>query len=141
MSRCKEWKIGCLLCKIGTKRKRCSAANKMLACYHIFMNKYLTSLSLLTRLGVNNISATSVLSKNRLCKCTIVTDKKQQEMEYGRFEQCAASKKIQSTFHSGWFEREQRGARIASPKFSEPKRFVCSLNTVEGKNIQEQQPN
>ena len=47
----------------------------------------------------------------------------------------------QSTFHSGWFEREQRGVRIASSKFSEPKRFVCSFNTVEGKDIQEQQPN
>ena len=105
------------------------------------MNKYLTSFCLLTGLGVNNISATSVLSKNRLCKCTIVTDKKQQKMECGRFQQCASSKKKQSTFHSGWFEREQRGVRIASSKFSEPKRFVCSLNTVEGKDIQEQQPN
>ena len=39
--------------------------------------------------------------------------------------------------HSGWFERQQRGVRIASSKFSEPKRFVCSLNIVEGKFIQE----
>ena len=49
--------------------------------------------------------------------------------------------KKQSTFHSGWFERQQRGVRIASSKFSEPKRFVCSLNIVEGKYIQEQQLN
>ena len=42
--------------------------------------------------------------------------------------------------HSGWFERQQRGVRIASSKFSEPKRFVCRLNIVEGKYIQEQQP-
>ena len=49
--------------------------------------------------------------------------------------------KKQSTFHSGWFERQQRGVRIASSKFSEPKRFVCRLNIVEGNYIQEQQPN
>ena len=35
--------------------------------------------------------------------------------------------------HSGWFERQQRGVRIASSKFSEPKRFVCRLNMVERK--------
>ena len=49
--------------------------------------------------------------------------------------------KKQSTYHSGWFERQQRGVRIASSKFSEPKRFVCRLNIVEGNYIQEQQPN
>ena len=49
--------------------------------------------------------------------------------------------KKQSTFHSGWFERQQRGVRIASSKFSEPKRFVYRLNIVEEKYIQEQQPN
>ena len=49
--------------------------------------------------------------------------------------------KKQSTFHSGWFERQQRGVRIASSKFSEPKRFVCRLNIVEGKYIKDQQPN
>ena len=41
--------------------------------------------------------------------------------------------KKQSTYHSGWFERQQRGVRIASSKFSEPKRFVCRLNMVERK--------
>ena len=49
--------------------------------------------------------------------------------------------KKRSTFHSGWFERQQRGVRIASSKFSEPKRFVCRLNIVEGKYIRDQQPN
>ena len=49
--------------------------------------------------------------------------------------------KKQSTFHSGWFERQQRGIHIASSKFSEPKKFVCSLSIVERKYIQEQQPN
>ena len=63
------------------------------------------------------------------------------KMDYGRFQQCVSSKKKQSTFHGGWFERQQRGVRIAPSKFFEPKRFVCRLNIVEGKNIQEQQPN
>ena len=49
--------------------------------------------------------------------------------------------KKQSTFHNGWFERQRRGVRVASCKFSEPKRFVFRLNIVEGKYIQEQQPN
>ena len=49
--------------------------------------------------------------------------------------------KNQSTFHSGWFEQQQRGVRIVSSKFSEPKRFVCRLNIVEGKYIKDQQPN
>ena len=49
--------------------------------------------------------------------------------------------KKQSTFHSGWFERQQRGVRIVSSKFSEPKRFVCRLNIVKGKYIKDQQPN
>ena len=49
--------------------------------------------------------------------------------------------KKQSTFHSGWFEWQQRGIHIASSKFSEPKKFVCSLSIVERKYIQEQQPN
>ena len=31
--------------------------------------------------------------------------------------------KNQSTFHSGWFERQQRGVRIASSKFSKTK--IC----------------
>ena len=43
--------------------------------------------------------------------------------------------------YSGWFERQQRGVRIVSSKFSEPKRFVCRLNIVEGKYIKDQQPN
>ena len=63
------------------------------------------------------------------------------KMEYGRFQQCVSSKKKQSTFHGVWFERQQRGVRIASSKFFELKRSVCRLNIVEGKNIQEQQPN
>ena len=49
--------------------------------------------------------------------------------------------KKQSTLHSGWFERQYRDVRIAFSKFSEPKRFVCRLIIVEGKYIQEQQPN
>ena len=49
--------------------------------------------------------------------------------------------KKESTFHSDWFERQRRGVRIGFSKFSEPKRFACRLNMVEGKYIQEQQPN
>ena len=103
------------------------------------MNKYLTSFRVLTHLGVNNISATSVLNKNRLRKCTIVTDKQQQKMEYGHFQQCASSKKKESTFQ--WFKRQQRGVRIDSSKFSEPKRYFCRLKIIERKYIQEKQPN
>ena len=36
---------------------------------------------------------------------------------------------------------DNRVVYIASSKFSEPKRFVRRLNKVEGKHIQEQQPN
>ena len=61
-------------------------------------------------------------------------------MEYSRLQQWKSSKKKQSTFQSGWFERQKRGVHIASSKFSELKRFVCRLNIVEGKYIQEQQP-
>ena len=60
-------------------------------------------------------------------------------MEYSRLQQWKSSKKKQSTFQSGWFEQQQRGVHIASSKFSELKRFVCRLNIVEGKYIQEQQ--
>ena len=49
--------------------------------------------------------------------------------------------KKQSTFHSDWFEQQQRGVHIASSNFSEPKKIVCRLSLVERKYIQEQQPN
>ena len=44
----------------------------------IFMDSYFTTFRLLTHLGVNNIQATRVLDKNRLCKETILGDKQPQ---------------------------------------------------------------
>ena len=43
------------------------------------MNNYITCFRMLTYLGVNNIWATGVLSKNRLRKCTIVGQKQPQK--------------------------------------------------------------
>ena len=47
--------------------------------FDIFMDNYFTSFCLLTHLGVTNIRATGVLSKNRLHKCTIIGDKQLQK--------------------------------------------------------------
>ena len=47
------------------------------------MDNYFTSFRLVTHLRVNNIQATSVLNKNRLCKCTIIGDKQLQKNERG----------------------------------------------------------
>ena len=38
--------------------------------------------------------------------------RQQQETAYGRFQQCALSKKEKSTFRSCWFEQKQRRVRI-----------------------------
>ena len=61
--------------------------------FDIFMDNYFTSFRLLPLLGVNNILATRVLSKNRLRKCTIIGDKHQQKKEHGHFKQCTSRKK------------------------------------------------
>ena len=61
--------------------------------FDIFMDNYFTSFRLLTHLGVNNIRATRVLSKNRLTKSTIAEDKQLQKKERGQFEQSTSSKK------------------------------------------------
>ena len=47
--------------------------------FDIFMDNYFTSFLLLAHLGVDNIRATGVLKKNRLCKCTIIWDKRLQK--------------------------------------------------------------
>ena len=47
--------------------------------FDIFMDNYFTSFHLLTQFEVNNIRATVVLNKNRLCKCTIIGDKQLQK--------------------------------------------------------------
>ena len=52
-------------------------------------------------------------------------------MEYGRFQQCASSNKINLHLIVVGLN-DNRGVRIASSKCSEPKRSVCSLNIVEG---------
>ena len=57
------------------------------------MDNYFTFFRLLTHLGVNNIRATRVLSKNRLPKCTIIDDKQLQKKELSHFEQHTFSKK------------------------------------------------
>ena len=143
--RCKERKIGCLLCKIGIKRKRCSEAdetltsNCLLVIIYLWINishhfVCLPTLELTTfeqRVCSTKIGYTNALSlwtnskKNRIWSLSTVRIKQ----------------KNQSTFHSGWFERQQRGVRIVSSKFSKPKRFACRLNIVEGKYIKDQQPN
>ena len=53
--------------------------------FNIFMDNYFTSFRLLTLLGVNNIRATRMLIKNRLCKFTIIGDKQLQKKERGHF--------------------------------------------------------
>ena len=47
--------------------------------FNIFMDNYFTSFRLLTHLGVNNIRATGVLNKKRLCKWTITEYKQLQK--------------------------------------------------------------
>ena len=74
--------------------------------FEIFMDNYFTSFSLLTHLGVNNIRATRVLSKNRLRKCTITGDK-QLEKRNGPTLNNAHQAKKQREFDSGWLERHQ----------------------------------
>ena len=145
ISRCKEAKIGCLLCKIGIKRKRCSAADEVLTsnCLlviiylwknisHLFVCLPTLELTIFEqRLRSTKIGYANALSLRKISNKNGIWSLKQ----------CVSSKKKQSTFHGVWFERQQRGVRIASSKFFEPKRSVCRLNIVEGKNIQEQQPN
>ena len=82
------------------------------------MYNYFTSFRLLTHLRVNNIRATGVLNKNRLCKCTIY------------FEQGTLSKK-QCNFD----KNHSRAVYIASPKSCKPERFVQYWNKVERKYI------
>ena len=57
------------------------------------MDNYFIYFRLLTRLEVNNMRATRVLNKNRLCKYTITGDKQLQKRERSHFEQRTSSKK------------------------------------------------
>ena len=54
--------------------------------FEIFIDNYFPSFRLPTHLGVNNIRATRVLNKNRLCKCTIIRDKQLPKKNRGHFE-------------------------------------------------------
>ena len=101
------------------------------------MNHYVTCFRMLTHLGVNNIWATGVLSKNRLRKCNIVGDKQPQ---IGMWTLWIAhiKQKSRATLRVVGLN-DNRAVYIASSKFFEPKRFVRRLNKVEGKYFQEQQ--
>ena len=98
--------------------------------FDIFLDNYFTSFRLLTHLGVNNIRATRMFSKNRLRKCTIIGDKHLQKKQRGHFEQCKSSKKV---VQLGWNNRS--AIDIASSESCEPKRFVWCCNKVEKKTI------
>ena len=90
---------------------------------------------MLTYLGVNNIWAIGVLSKNRLRKCTIVGNKQPQKRNVDTLDSAHQAKKaVQLWQWLVWTTKERC-------KFSETKRFVWRLNKVEGKYIQEQQLN
>ena len=103
------------------------------------MNNYVTCFRMLTHLGVNNIWATGVLSKNRLRKCNIVGDKQPQ---IGMWTLWIAhiKQKSRATLRVVGLN-DNRAVYIASSKFFEPKRSVRRLNKVEGKYFQEQQLN
>ena len=103
------------------------------------MNNYVSCFRMLTHLGVNNIWATGVLSKNRLRKCNIVGDKQPQ---IGMWTLWIAhiKQKSRATLRVVGLN-DNRAVYIASSKFFEPKRSVRRLNKVEGKYFQEQQLN
>ena len=60
--------------------------------FDIFTDNYFTFFGLLTHLGVNNIRATLLPIKNRLCKCSFTRDKQLQKKERGHFEQRTSNK-------------------------------------------------
>ena len=101
-------------------------------------NNYFASFRLLTHLGVDNIWATKIGYANALSLGTNSRKKKKKKNEVTLHNVHQAKK--QWKFGSGWFERQQ-AVYIASSKFSEPKRFVRLLNKVQGKYIQQKQPN
>ena len=54
-------------------------------------DNYFTSFPLLNHLAINNIGATGVPNKDRLCKYTIIGDKQLQKKERSRVEQHTSS--------------------------------------------------
>ena len=91
--------------------------------FDIFMDNYFTSFCLLTHLGVNNIRAIGVLSKNRLHKCTIIGDKQLQKK--GTWPLWTAYIKQRSSVTLAVIDYNDSSAvYIAYSESCEPKRFV-----------------
>ena len=77
---------------MGIRRKR--FVLRLMECLSpTVMNNYVTCFSMPTHLGVNNIWATGVLSKNRLRKCTIVGDKQPQKSNVDTLDSAHQAKK------------------------------------------------
>ena len=77
---------------MGIKGKR--FALRLMECLPpTVMNNYVACFSMPTHLGVNNIWATGVLSKNRLRKCTIVGDKQPQKRNVDTLDSAHQAKK------------------------------------------------
>ena len=101
-------------------RELCSAADRMLnvlrlmecltptASFNIFVDAHFTFFHLLTQLGFNNIRATGVLNKMRLCKCTITGEKQLQKRNVVTLN-ISHSAKMQCIFDNGWLERQHGG--------------------------------
>ena len=126
ISKCKKKKIGCLLCKIGIKRKRYSAADEMLTSNCLLVIIYLwinishlfVCLPSLELTKFERVCSTKIGYANALSLRTN-SNKKWNMVAFNSAHQ--AKKAIY--IHSGWFERQQRGVRIASSKFSKTK--IC----------------
>ena len=76
------------------------------ASFDTFMGNYFTTFRLLTHLGVNNIRATRMLSRNRLRKCTTTGDKHLEKRNAATMNS-ANKAKVMCNFDSGWLERQQ----------------------------------
>ena len=77
---------------MGIRRKR--FVLRLMECLSpTVMNNYVTCFSMPTHLGVNNIWATGVFSKNRLRKCTIVGDNQPQKRNVDTLDSAHQAKK------------------------------------------------
>ena len=82
-----------------------------------------------------------MLNKNRLRKCIILRDKQpQKKSKMATLDRAHQAKKSSVNLTMVGLN-SNRGVYPTSSKFSEAKRFVWRLNKVQGKYIQEQQPN
>ena len=87
--------------------------------FDIFMDNYLTSIHLLTHLGVNNIRAEGVPNKNRLRKCTIIGTNSCQKRNVATLNTAHQAKKL-----CDFDQNNSRRVYIASSEPCEPKRFA-----------------